>query len=62
MLLAVCSLKGSPGVTTLATALGARWPAGETPILVEADPAGGDLMARFRLNDAPGLVTLAVAA
>lgn len=62
MLLAVCSLKGSPGVTTLATALGARWPAGENPILVEADPAGGDLMARFRLNDSPSLVTVAVAA
>ncbi|WIV57876.1 chromosome partitioning protein [Amycolatopsis nalaikhensis] len=62
MLVAVCSLKGSPGVTTLATALGARWPAGENPILVEADPAGGDLMARFRLTDTPSLVTLAVAA
>lgn len=62
MLLAVCSLKGSPGATTFATALGARWPAGENPILVEADPAGGDLMARFRLGDAPSLVTLAVAA
>jgi hypothetical protein len=62
MLVAVCSLKGSPGVTTLATALGARWPAAENPIVVEADPAGGDLMARFRLNDSPGLVSLAAAA
>ncbi|MCK2239761.1 MULTISPECIES: chromosome partitioning protein [unclassified Crossiella] len=62
MLLAICSLKGSPGATTLAAALGARWPAGQNPILVEADPAGGDLMARFRLADAPSLVTLAVAA
>jgi hypothetical protein len=62
MLVAVCSLKGSPGVTTLATALGARWPAAENPILVEADQAGGDLMARFRLNDSPGLVSLAAAA
>ena len=62
MLVAVCSLKGSPGATTLATALGARWPAAENPILVEADPAGGDLMARFRLTDSPSLVTLAVAA
>lgn len=60
MLLAVCSLKGSPGVTTLATALGACWPAVEQPILVETDPAGGDLMTRFRLDDAPSLVTLAV--
>jgi hypothetical protein len=62
MLVTVCSLKGSPGVTTLATALGACWPAVDNPILAEADPAGGDLMARFRLNDTPGLVTLAVAA
>ncbi len=54
MLIAVCSLKGSPGVTTLATALGARWPAGENPIVVEADPAGGDLMARFRLQRLTG--------
>lgn len=62
MLIAVCSLKGSPGATTLATALGARWPAQENPIVVEADPAGGDLMARFRLPDSPGLVSLAAAA
>lgn len=62
MLIAVCSLKGSPGVTTLATALGARWPGQENPIVVEADPAGGDLMARFRMPEAPGLVSLAAAA
>ncbi|MET8763059.1 chromosome partitioning protein [Lentzea sp. NPDC004782] len=62
MLIAVCSLKGSPGVTTLASALGARWPGGQSPIVVEADPAGGDLMARFRLSDTPGLVSLAAAA
>ncbi|MFF5990423.1 chromosome partitioning protein [Prauserella flavalba] len=62
MLIAVCSLKGSPGVTTLATALGARWPGQENPIVVEVDPAGGDLMARFRLPDTPSLVSLAAAA
>ncbi|AHH98549.1 chromosome partitioning protein [Kutzneria albida] len=62
MLVAVCSLKGSPGVTTLATALAARWPVHEDPILVEIDPAGGDLMARFRLEESPGLVSLAAAA
>ena len=62
MLVAVCSLKGSPGVTTLVTALGARWPGQENPIVVEVDPAGGDLMARFRLLDTPGLVSLAAAA
>ncbi|GAA3436967.1 chromosome partitioning protein [Kutzneria kofuensis] len=62
MLIAVCSLKGSPGVTTLATALGARWPGQQSPIVVEVDPAGGDLMARFRLPDTPGVVSLAAAA
>lgn len=62
MLVAVCSVKGSPGVTTLAMALGARWPNGERAVVVEADPAGGDLVARFRRTDTPGLVTLAAAA
>jgi hypothetical protein len=62
MLIAVCSLKGSPGATTLATALGACWPAPQSPIVVEIDPAGGDLMARFRLPDTPSLVSLAAAA
>lgn len=61
-LVAVCSLKGSPGVTTTCVAMGARWPAGERPVVVECDPAGGDLLARFRLELSPGLVSLAVAA
>ncbi|GLZ31983.1 hypothetical protein Lesp02_41710 [Lentzea sp. NBRC 105346] len=59
MLVALCSLKGSPGVTTLALALAARWPG--SSIVVEADPAGGDLLARFRLPESPGLVSLAAA-
>ncbi|MCO1575875.1 chromosome partitioning protein [Crossiella sp. SN42] len=61
MLIAVCSLKASPGVTTLALALGALWPAGAEPIVVEADPAGGDLAARFQLATTPGLVGVAAA-
>ncbi|GHH62480.1 MinD/ParA family ATP-binding protein [Lentzea cavernae] len=59
MLIAICSLKGSPGVTTLTVALGARWTGPEIPIVVEADPAGGDLLTRFRLNAAPSVVGLA---
>lgn len=59
MLIAVCSLKSSPGVTTLAVALGARWPGPEVPVVVEADPAGGDLMTRFRLSSELTLVRLA---
>lgn len=61
MLIGLCSVKGSPGVTTAALALAACWPAGE-PVVVEADPAGGDLAARFRLPVSPGLVSLAAEA
>ncbi|WP_326758929.1 hypothetical protein OHB35_14085 [Streptomyces phaeochromogenes] len=60
-LVALCSLKGSPGVTTAALGLAARWPAGELPVVVECDAAGGDLLARFRLETSPGLVSLAAA-
>lgn len=63
MLVAVCSVKGSPGVTTLALMLAARWPDPEAACLVvEADPAGGDVAARFALPATPGLVSLAAAA
>jgi len=62
MLVALCSLKGSPGATTAALALAARWPLEQTPVVVECDPAGGDVAARFRLPSAPGLVSLAAAA
>jgi hypothetical protein len=42
-LIALASIKGSPGVTTAATALAASWPEGRQVLLVEADPFGGDL-------------------
>jgi hypothetical protein len=62
-LVAMCSLKGSPGVTTTALALAAGWPGDAVPVVVECDAAGGDLVARFRgLELAPGLVSLAAAA
>ncbi|MBK0868720.1 chromosome partitioning protein [Saccharopolyspora sp. HNM0986] len=61
MLVGLCSVKGSPGVTTAALAMAARWPDGD-PVVVEADPAGGDLTARFRLPATPGVVSLAAAA
>lgn len=44
-LTAVCADKGSPGATTLAVLLAAAHP--NQPILVEADPAGGDLTHRL---------------
>jgi MinD-like ATPase involved in chromosome partitioning or flagellar assembly len=62
MLLCLASVKGSPGVTTAALGLAARWPASWRRVLVEADPAGGDLAARYGLLLTPGLVSLAAAA
>jgi hypothetical protein len=62
MLVAVVSVKGSPGVTTFSVALAARWPAPMRTLLVEADPSGGDLGIRFSLQSAPGMVSLAAAA
>ncbi|UYM06320.1 hypothetical protein [Solicola gregarius] len=54
MLVAVCSDKGSPGVTTTALALGAMWP-GEEVSVVELDLAGGDLGLRLRDENGAGL-------
>lgn len=62
MLIALGSIKGSPGVTTFALALAARWPGASRPVLVECDPAGGDIAARFGLTGSPGLMSLAAAA
>ncbi len=62
MLIAVCSVKGSPGVTTLAIALAACWPQPVRCVLVECDPSGGDVATRFSLASSPGLVSLAAAA
>lgn len=58
MLIAVASVKGSPGATSLAVGLAVCWP---TPgaVLVEADPAGGDLAFRFGRRREPGLAELA---
>jgi hypothetical protein len=61
MLVAVGSLKASPGATTFALALAACWPAGTERVLVECDPSGGDLAARYQLPPAPGLISLAAA-
>jgi hypothetical protein len=62
MLVAVCSLKGSPGVTTFSVALAARWPGEARCVLIECDPSGGDIATRFSLASSPGLVSLAAAA
>ena len=59
MLIAVGGVKGSPGATSVALALAARWPQPARTLLVEADPAGGDLAIRFDLAMTPSLVSLA---
>jgi Mrp family chromosome partitioning ATPase len=56
---AVASVKGSPGVTTVALALASWWP--RPVVVLEADPAGGDLALRLGLPEDPGLVGLAAA-
>jgi MinD-like ATPase involved in chromosome partitioning or flagellar assembly len=58
-IVALASAKGSPGVSTTALALASRWP--RQVVLIEADPAGGDLAARTGLAEEPGLVGLAAA-
>lgn len=60
--LALCSAKSSPGVTTTAVGIGATWATSRNPVIVEADPAGGDLAIRFGFEASPNLVSFATAA
>lgn len=60
-LIAVCSVKGRPGVTTAALGLAAVLPASARPVVVECDPAGGDLAVRHGIAVVPGVVELAAA-
>ena len=57
----LASVKGAPGVTTTALALGSMWPAHRAVIVMECDPAGGDISARRGLAPEPNLVSLAAA-
>ena len=61
-LVGLCSAHGSPGVTTTALALAATWTEDRRCVLVEADPFGGVISARYGLGDTPGLSSLAAAA
>jgi MinD-like ATPase involved in chromosome partitioning or flagellar assembly len=45
VLIALCSAKGAPGVTTTGLALTLSWPRGV--VLAELDPAGGDVLAGY---------------
>lgn len=60
-LVAVCGVKGSPGATTTAVGLAVSLPTAARPVVVECDPAGGDLAARRGLAAGRGLVGLATA-
>ncbi|WP_019901968.1 hypothetical protein [Salinispora arenicola] len=61
MLVMVASVSGAPGVSTAAVGVAALWP--NTPgLLVEADPCGGVVAARFGVRQEPGLAALAAAA
>ena len=61
-LVGLCSAHGSPGVTTTALALAATWTENRRCLLVEADPFGGVISARYGLGDTPGLSSLAAVA
>lgn len=56
------SAHGAPGVTTTALAVAATWPERRSCLLVEADPFGGVIAARYGLGDSPGLSSLAAVA
>ena len=60
-LIALASVKSSPGATTTALALASAWKA-ERRLLVEADPSGGDLGLWLGLPADSGLAGLAAAA
>lgn len=55
----LASAHGSPGTTTTAIALAAAWPEHRRCLLIEADPFGGVIAARYGLGDTPGLSSLA---
>ena len=61
MLITVCSVKNAPGATTLGLGLTALWPE-DSAVLLECDPEGGDLAARFGHHPQPGLTDLAAVA
>jgi hypothetical protein len=60
--LVVGSMSGAPGVTTTALGLSTCWPGQVRPLMLEADPSGGDVAAWYELSATPGLVRLAAAA
>ncbi len=60
-IVAIASLKGAPGVTTLSCLVAATWPSEREVVLVEGDPNGGDMAARFGLSTKRGWSSFAAA-
>ncbi|GGK43276.1 hypothetical protein GCM10010124_40060 [Pilimelia terevasa] len=60
--MALTYVKGRPGCTTTALGLAALAPARSNAVLVECDPAGGDLIRRHQLAATPNLMDLTTAA
>lgn len=60
MIITLGSIHGSPGVTSWTLLLAAAWPdeLASERVVLEADPAGGVLGARFDMGVAPGVVSL----
>ncbi len=58
MIVTLGSIRGSPGVTSWALLLSAAWPGDDERVVLEADPAGGVLGARYGLGVNPGVVAL----
>ncbi len=60
MIVAFTSVHGAPGVTTQTLLNAAAWPAvlGADRVVLEADPDGGVLGARYELGVDPGVVSL----
>ncbi len=63
MIVTVGSIRGSPGVTSWSLLLAAAWPTafGAERVVLEADPSGGVLGARYGWGVDPGTVSLIAA-
>lgn len=60
MIITLCSVRGSPGVTSWSVLIGAAWPSAERVVL-EADSDGGVLGARYGIGVEPGVPALLAA-
>jgi hypothetical protein len=61
VIVALGSVRGSPGVTSWSLLLAAAWPGDIERVVLEADPDGGVLGVRYGLGVEPGAVSLLAA-